>query len=63
MAAAIQPVFWVVAFVCVLPLIASFFLPKGRDELDNRAVGEDMIMAEQTTINARNQPSAQKKPA
>lgn len=58
MAAAIQPVFWVVAFVCVLSLIASFFLPRPETTSD-RDVGEKMLMAEQTTINARNQPAAE----
>lgn len=62
MAAAIQPVFWVVVVVCILALIASFFLPKQQDgseaKTDNN-VGETMLMAEQTTINARNQPVAE----
>ena len=58
MAAAIQPVFWVVAFVCVLALIASFFLPKPQLGTDENC-GETMLMAEQTTINARNQPAAE----
>jgi len=60
MAAAIQPVFWVVAFVCVLSLIASFFLPKPeRQSTADGNVGERMLMAEQTTINARNEPAAE----
>ncbi len=63
MAAAIQPVFWVVVLVCILALIASFFLPKQRRGVDDAAmeenVGETMLMAEQTTINARNQPVAE----
>ena len=58
MAAAIQPVFWVVAFVCVLSLLASFFLPRSENREADPAAGEKMIMAEQTTINARNQPAA-----
>ena len=63
MAATIQPVFWVVVLVCILALIASFLLPKqrtGADVVETDAnVGETMLMAEQTTINARNQPVAE----
>ena len=63
MAAAIQPVFWVVVLVCILALIASFLLPKRRTGADvvvtDANVGETMLMAEQTTINARNQPVAE----
>ena len=63
MAAAIQPVFWVVVIVCILALIASFLLPKQRAGAEmietNENVGETMLMAEQTTINARNQPVAE----
>lgn len=57
MAAAIHPVFWVGAFMSFLALIASLFLPK--PEFPSVEVeGERLVMAEQTTINARNQPSA-----
>lgn len=63
MAAAIEPVFWVVVVVCILALIASFLLPKQRAGTEQVAndenVGETMLMAEQTTINARNQPVAE----
>jgi EmrB/QacA subfamily drug resistance transporter len=59
MAAAIQPVFWVVAFVCILAMIASFFLPKPHLTAPDDNVGEKMLMAQQTTINARNQPTAE----
>ncbi|HEX3100954.1 MAG TPA: MDR family MFS transporter [Pyrinomonadaceae bacterium] len=63
MAAAIQPVFWVVVVVCILALIASFLLPKQRAGTErvetDENVGETMLMAEQTTINARNQPVAE----
>jgi EmrB/QacA subfamily drug resistance transporter len=55
MAGAIHPVFWVGAFMSLLALIASIFLPKPESqpvEID----GERLVMAEQTNINARNQP-------
>ncbi|MEP6789105.1 MAG: MFS transporter, partial [Acidobacteriota bacterium] len=63
MAAAIQPVFWVVVVVCILALLASLMLPRqrvgdGAGRTDEN-VGETMLMAEQTTINARNQPAAE----
>ncbi|MGH9819834.1 MAG: hypothetical protein ACRD43_06665, partial [Pyrinomonadaceae bacterium] len=60
MAAAVHPVFWVGAVVCILALFVSLYLPKRHEdpERDVRSdnVGERMLMAEQTTINARNQP-------
>lgn len=62
MAAAIHPSFWVAAIVTVFALITCFFLPKDRKEEIHRTdgnAGERMIMAEQTTINARNQPVAE----
>jgi hypothetical protein len=64
MAAAIHPVFWVGALVCALALVVSFFLPADPrdDALQHRtdpSSGEKMLMAEQTTINARNQPVAE----
>jgi hypothetical protein len=63
MAAAIQPVFWVVVVVCILALIASFLLPTQRAGAEVvktcENVGETMLMAEQTTINKRNQPVAE----
>jgi len=60
MAAAIHPVFLVVVVVCVLALIASFFLPStsGTATEPSKAVGEKMLMAEQTMINRRNEPVA-----
>lgn len=62
MAAAIHPVFWVGAAVSVLALFASLLLPKKKvgaapDHADSDC-GETMLMAEQTVINARNQPVA-----
>src|SRR3954454_5344378 len=57
MAGAIHPVFWVGAVVCALALFVAVLLPRRRGA--HRAEGERMIMAEQTTINARNQPIAE----
>ena len=63
MASAIHPVFWVGAAVCVLALFICFLMPKRRAEAAQHEASEDcgetMLMAEQTTINARNQPSAE----
>jgi EmrB/QacA subfamily drug resistance transporter len=62
MAAAIHPVFWVGALVSLLALAAAFMLPKrasGKEsDCPEEPCGEKMIMAEQTMINARNQPAA-----
>ncbi|MBC7898831.1 MAG: MFS transporter [Saprospiraceae bacterium] len=58
MAAAIHPVFWVGAFMSLLALITVLFLPKPQKILDKDVDGERLIMAEQTNINARNQPVA-----
>lgn len=55
MAAAIHPVFWVGAFMSLLALIATIFLPKPETET-GEVDGERLVMAEQTNINARNQP-------
>jgi EmrB/QacA subfamily drug resistance transporter len=61
MAAAIHPVFLVVVVVCLLALVASLFLPSesGAAAEHNKAVGEKMLMAEQTMINRRNEPIAE----
>jgi EmrB/QacA subfamily drug resistance transporter len=60
MAAAIHPVFYVGSVVSFLALIAAFMLPKrgsGEEgDCPEEPCGEKMIMAEQTMINARNQP-------
>lgn len=55
LANAIHPVFWVGALMAGLGFIVVLFLPGlgGKDEIVD---GERMLMAEQTTINARNQP-------
>lgn len=62
MAAAVRPVFWVGVGVCLMALIVAFALPKRRhgtaDPPADDDCGETMLMAEQTTINARNQPVA-----
>ncbi len=59
MAAAVHPIFWIGAAVCILALFATFWLPshshQGKNTTDENC-GETMLMAEQTTINARNQP-------
>jgi Na+/melibiose symporter-like transporter len=53
---AIRPVFMVGAVMSLLAFFVSLLLPEhmntGREDID----GERMLMAEQTTINARNQP-------
>lgn len=57
MASAIHPVFWVGAVMSVLALFVVLFLPKPGSEFAGGSVdGERLIMAEQTNINARNQP-------
>lgn len=61
MAASIHRVFWVGAILSGLALLVAFFLPR-QDESEKHATdgdaGEKMLMAEQTMINKRNQPSA-----
>jgi len=56
METAIRPVFIIGAIMSLLSFFVSFLLPRKsggeRDSVD----GERMLMAEQTTINARNQP-------
>ena len=63
MAAAVHPVFWVGGAVCLLALFASLSLPRKNIREDvaagDKNSGEKMLMAEQTTINARNQPVAE----
>ncbi|MCC7306997.1 MAG: MFS transporter [Acidobacteria bacterium] len=55
MTGAIHPVFWVGAFMAFLAFVVSLFLPKPNEQM-TEAAGERMVMAEQTNINARNQP-------
>ncbi len=57
MAAAIHPVFWAGALMSFLALIIAMFLPKPVSPI-GEVDGERMVMAEQTNINARNQPRA-----
>jgi EmrB/QacA subfamily drug resistance transporter len=54
---AIEPLFWFVAVVCLLALFSSFLLPRKDHVIADADVGEKMLMAEQTTINARNEPA------
>jgi MFS family permease len=56
LARAIHPVFWAGAAMSALGLVVVLFLPGKGDEEEEAVDGEKMIMAEQTTINARNQP-------
>lgn len=57
LARAIHPVFWAGAVTSAVGLLVVLFLPGGRqDEKELSVDGERLIMAEQTTINARNQP-------
>ena len=57
MAGAIKPAFWVGAAMALLALFVTLLLPKPKGSLHG-IDGERMVMAEQTTINARNQPVA-----
>jgi hypothetical protein len=56
LARAIHPVFWAGAITSVLGLLVVLFLPGDKREDELPVDGERLIMAEQTTINARNQP-------
>ena len=64
-ASAIHPLFWIGAFVSLLAVFASLMLPtreSGEDEdCPEEPCGEKMIMAEQTVINARNQPRVRRR--
>ncbi|HEV8590725.1 MAG TPA: MFS transporter, partial [Pyrinomonadaceae bacterium] len=59
LAASIHPVFWVGAFMSLLGGIAVLFLPSSKVGHEHEVDGERLIMAEQTNINARNQPVAE----
>ncbi|PYT01038.1 MAG: MFS transporter [Acidobacteria bacterium] len=56
LAKAIHPVFWAGAVMAGLGLLVVLFLPSEKEEDEVPIDGERLIMAEQTTINARNQP-------
>ena len=59
MALSIHQVFWVGAFLSGLALLVIFLLPKYRGvHVTDANVGEKMLMAEQTTINRRNEPDS-----
>ena len=62
MATSIHKVFWVGAILSILALLVAFLLPSKPSEAATHTTdsdaGEKMFMAEQTTINKRNQPSA-----
>lgn len=59
MAASIRPVFWVGAVMAFLALLVALFLPKPEKAGQKDVDGERLLMAEQTNINARNQPVAE----
>ncbi len=64
MAISIHKVFWVGAILSLFALLVVFLLPRQmNDDSETHTTdsdcGEKMFMAEQTTINARNQPSAE----
>jgi EmrB/QacA subfamily drug resistance transporter len=62
MASSILVVFWIAAGMSALAFFVALFLPKHNPLLKTEPgeeVGEKMLMAEQTMINARNQPAAE----
>jgi EmrB/QacA subfamily drug resistance transporter len=61
MAQSLHMVFWVGTAFALLAFLVSFLLPKHQKAPkipEDEEVGERMLMAEQTVINARNQPVA-----
>ncbi len=62
MAVSVHKVFFVGAILSILAFFVALFLPKQSSESKEHSTdsdcGEKMFMAEQTTINARNQPEA-----
>jgi EmrB/QacA subfamily drug resistance transporter len=64
MAVSIHHVFWIGAIISALALGVAFLLPGNNKREDEEKIhlssdcGERLIMAEQTTINRRNQPDA-----
>ncbi len=64
MATSIHKVFWVGAVLSAMAFFVSLLLPKesnGKIHKTDGDVGEKTLMAQQTTINPRNQPVAQQK--
>ena len=59
LSASIHPVFWVGAIMAAFGFVVVLFLPKPKRREEAEVDGERMIMAEQTMINARNQPIAE----
>ncbi len=62
MATSIHRVFWVGALLSAMALLVAFLLPKQHISEIHRTdgqVGEKTLMAQQTTINARNQPTVE----
>ncbi len=63
MAISIHRVFWVAAVLSAMAFLVSLLLPKenaGQIHETGGDVGEKTLMAQQTTINARNQPDCRK---
>jgi hypothetical protein len=65
MATSIHRVFWIGAVLSALALLVAFLLPrqtgkseKSENDENGFAKGEKMLMAEQTAINAQNEPIA-----
>lgn len=63
MAVSIHRVFWVGALLSIFACGVTFFLPRHKKKEDSefppsKDCGERLIVAEQTTINKRNQPAA-----
>jgi EmrB/QacA subfamily drug resistance transporter len=61
MTSSIHTVFWLAAGFSALAFFVAFLLPKHKTDPDahvSEEVGEKMLMAEQTMINARNQPDS-----
>ncbi len=58
MGTAMRPVFFVGAIMSLFAFFVSLLLPAGLGATRENIDGERMFMAEQTTINARNQPHA-----
>lgn len=61
MAESIALLFWVGAFISGIAFGVTWFLPINEREGGGNVDGERLIMAEQTNINARNQPTARRK--